>query len=112
MELNNNLINLNGIQIKIGSSIYTGNGNSYIYIFKTSDLKQMFNISDEDFSATKCFVYAYNGDDQALGNIQRGIVYNEPNKGWIMYFTNNIASGKKCRINWIVGYMKEALTQN
>jgi len=79
-----------------------GTGNRYLVLFTLSELQEMFKVKDS--SSEKFIVYAYNGDDSALGQIDNGVCYSVNSSIFIIYFSSNIASGKRVRINYLVIY--------
>ena len=97
MELNNNL---NNIQIRTGTKIITGTGLRYLVLFTLSDLQKMFNVNDP--SVTKYVIYAYNGDDSALGQIDNGVAFTKGSSSWLIWFSQAIPSGKNVRINYLI----------
>lgn len=60
----------------------------------------MFNVNDP--SVTKYVIYAYNGDDSALGQIDNGVAFTKGSSSWLIWFSQAIPSGKNVRINYLI----------
>ena len=77
-----------------------GTGNRYLKLFTMEELEEMFKVSNTN--SPNYVVYACNADDSALGQIDNGVAYTLGSKAWILWFENNITSGKNVRINYSV----------
>ena len=62
----------------------------------------MFGVSTDQ--AADFTLYAANGDNAALPNIPRGVVYNSSNQNWLLYNSENIQNGKRFRLNYVIFY--------
>lgn len=87
-------------KIKSGTKILQGTGNRYLKLFTMAELEEMFGVSNTN--SPSYVIYACNADDSALGQIDNGVAYTLGSKAWMLWFENNITSGKNVRINYSV----------
>ena len=87
-------------KIKSGTKILQGTGNRYLELFTMAELEEMFRVSNT--GCANYVIYACNADDSALGQIDNGVAYTLGGKAWMLWFENNITSGKNVRINYSV----------
>ena len=93
-------------KIKSGTKILQGAGNRYLKLFTMAELEEMFGVSNTD--SPDYVIYACNADDSALGQIDSGIAYTTDIKAWLLWFENNITSGKNVRINYSVIFNRQS----
>ena len=93
-------------KIKSGTKILQGTGNRYLKLFTMAELEEMFGVSNTDSS--NYVIYACNADDSALGQIDNGIAYTTDAKAWMLWFEENITSGKNVRINYSVTFNRQS----
>ena len=93
-------------KIKSGTKILQGTGNRYLELFTMAELEEMFGVSNTD--SPDYVIYACNADDSALGQIDSGIAYTTDIKAWLLWFEENITSGKNVRINYSVTFNRQS----